>query len=106
MTESMSIFSLVLQLRTEVLTLLVPAESSINTVDPEIKGFLQDRGCMWTFNAPHFAHIGDAWERMIGVAQRILEVLITLMAKVLAIINSTSEPHLNKCRQHTKYFHQ
>lgn len=77
-------------------------ELQINTADPEIKGFLQDRGCTWTFNAPHSSHMGGAWERMIGVARRILdglllktsstrlthEVLTPLMAEVMAIMNS------------------
>lgn len=77
-------------------------ELQINTEDHEIKNFLQDRGCTWSFNAPHSSHMGGAWERMIGVARRILdglllkngptrlthEVLTTIMAEVMAIMNS------------------
>lgn len=77
-------------------------ELQVNTDDPEIKSYLQDQGCTWTFNAPHSSHMGGAWERLIGVARRILdgllmkdghtrlthEVLSTLMAEVMAIMNA------------------
>jgi len=77
-------------------------ELQINTGDPEVKNYLQDQGCTWTFNAPHSSHMGGAWERLIGVVRRILdallvkdgasrlthEVLTTLMAEVMAIMNS------------------
>ncbi|TWW78186.1 hypothetical protein D4764_11G0003070 [Takifugu flavidus] len=48
-------------------------ELQVNTDDPEIKSYLQDQGCTWTFNAPHSSHMGGAWERLIGVARRILD---------------------------------
>ncbi|TWW74375.1 hypothetical protein D4764_14G0003760 [Takifugu flavidus] len=77
-------------------------ELQVNTDDPEIKSYLQDQGCTWTFNAPHSSHMGGAWERLIGVSRRILdgllikdghtrlthEVLSTLMAEVMAIMNA------------------
>ncbi|XP_049459039.1 uncharacterized protein LOC125905190 [Epinephelus fuscoguttatus] len=76
-------------------------ELQINTDDLEIKDYLQDQGCKWTFNAPHSSHMGGAWERLIGVARRVLdglllknattlthEVLTTLMAEVMAIMNA------------------
>lgn len=77
-------------------------ELQVNTDDPEIKNYLQEQGCTWTFNAPHSSHMGGAWERLIGVARRILEGLLvkmgatrlshedlsTLMAKVMAIMNA------------------
>ncbi|KAM9425693.1 LOW QUALITY PROTEIN: uncharacterized protein KZ484_012260 [Pholidichthys leucotaenia] len=60
-----------------------------------------DGGCSWTFNPPHASHVGGAWERMIGLARKILdsmflqlkdklthEVLVTFMAEVAAIINA------------------
>ena len=54
------------------------------------------------FNPPHASHAGGVWERMIGIARKILdamlyelptkhlthEVLTTLMAEVSAIMNS------------------
>ncbi|XP_071950843.1 uncharacterized protein [Antedon mediterranea] len=67
-----------------------------------VKRFLLDHGCEWIFNPPHASHMGGAWERMIGIARRILdgvmrdvkpsqithEVFVTLMAEVAATINS------------------
>lgn len=64
--------------------------------------YLHEQGCVWEFNPPHASHMGGVWERMIGVARRILdfmflqrksnhlthEVLCTLMAEVCAIINA------------------
>ena len=77
-------------------------ELNISTEDVEIKNYLQDQGCTWTFNAPHSSHMGGVWERMIGIARRILdgmllkenigrlshEVLTTLLAEVMAIMNA------------------
>lgn len=64
--------------------------------------FLNEKGCTWVFNPPHGSHMGGVWERMIGIARRILdsmllqthhnrlthEVLTTFMAEVSAIINA------------------
>lgn len=77
-------------------------ELQINVDDPEIKEYLQDQSCTWTFNAPHSSHMGGVWERMIGLVRNILdglllkspntrlkhEVLVTLMAEVMAIMNA------------------
>lgn len=70
--------------------------------DPKVKSFLNDSGCTWVFNPPHSSHMGGSWERMIGVARRILDcqlaqlgsrhlthdVLTTFLAEVAAIINA------------------
>lgn len=70
--------------------------------DPHVKSFLNDNGCSWVFNPPYSSHMGGNWERMIGVARRILDsqlaqlgsrplthdVLTTFMAEVAAIINA------------------
>ncbi len=77
-------------------------ELKIQTDDPEIKNYLLGEGCTWTFNPPHSSHMGGCWERLIGVARRILdgmliqagptrlthEVLTRLMAEVMAIMNA------------------
>lgn len=77
-------------------------ELRIFTDDSEVRNYLSNEGCSWTFNAPHSSHMGGSWERMIGVARRILdvmllqsgptrlshEVLVTLMAEVMAIMNA------------------
>ncbi|KAL1270884.1 hypothetical protein QQF64_029900 [Cirrhinus molitorella] len=61
-----------------------------------VEEYLDTQSCTWVFNPPHASHMGGAWERMIGIARRILdcmlleqkrsyllqEVLTTLMAKV------------------------
>ncbi|XP_013396919.2 uncharacterized protein LOC106163784 [Lingula anatina] len=63
---------------------------------------LHDMGIVWKFNPPHASHMGGAWERLIGLARRILdamfltshtqklthEVLVTFMCEVSAVINS------------------
>lgn len=77
-------------------------ELKINTTNPELTSYLDKQGCTWTFNAPHSSHMGGCWERLIGVALRILEgillrsdtnhlthkLLTTLMAEVMAILNT------------------
>ena len=77
--------------------------SAINVEDNHVDNFFKDRRTIWKFNPPHSSHMGGVWERLIGVARRILdnmlsnnstqgqlthEVLSTLMAEVSAIINS------------------
>lgn len=70
-------------------------------MDKTVQRYLSEHGCSWEFNPPHSSHMGGSWERMIGIARRILdsmflqlktrlthEVLCTLMAKVTAIINA------------------
>lgn len=56
----------------------------------------------WTFNPPHASHMAGSWERMIGIARKILEALLlntktkelthevscTFMCEVTAIMNS------------------
>lgn len=76
--------------------LLIPS----NIINEQVNKFLAEKGCKWTFNPPHSSHMGGCWERMIGLARRILdsmllqktsrlthETLTTLMAEVVAIIN-------------------
>ena len=80
----------------ELQAVLKPADASY------IKRYLLKEGCEWLFNPPHASHTGGAWERMIGVARRVLEamladvspknlthkVLTTLMAEVSASVNA------------------
>lgn len=76
---------------------------NVVTEDASIKNFLAESGCVWIFNPPHASHFGGVWERMIGIARRILdgillsqkyikdlthEVLVTLMAEISAVMNS------------------
>lgn len=73
-----------------------------NIDDTAVQTYLTEQGCTWTFNPPHASHFGGSWERMIGLARRILdsmflelkgnklthEVLVTFMSEVAAIINA------------------
>lgn len=73
-----------------------------NLDENKVSKFLSDQGCSWIFNPAHASHMGGAWERMIGIARKILdsmmlqmggsrlthEVLTTLMAEVTTIVNS------------------
>lgn len=75
---------------------------SSNLDNTVVKKFHVDQGCSWQFNPPYASHMGGSWERMIGLARRILdamflqlrlsalthETLSTLMAEVAAIINA------------------
>lgn len=93
------------QLRSDCGTNFVGAcrEMGINTVEQgEVQKYLQEEKCTWIFNPPHSSHMGGVWERMIGVARRILdnmllcagqrhlthETLTTFLAEVTAIINA------------------
>ncbi|XP_055998874.1 uncharacterized protein LOC130047578 [Ostrea edulis] len=65
-----------------------------------VREYLIENRINWVFNPPHSSHMGGVWERMIGVARRILnpllldvkhlthEVLTTLMAEVSSIMNA------------------
>lgn len=75
---------------------------AVHVDEGAVKKFLYDNGTIWRFNPPHSSHMGGVWERMIGIARRILdsmlldmkskslthEVLTTLMAEVCAIVNA------------------
>lgn len=68
----------------------------------DVEKYLGSQSCSWVFNPPHASHMGGAWERMIGIARRILdfmlleqkrsqlthEVLTTLLAEVMAVMNA------------------
>ncbi|XP_032426233.1 uncharacterized protein LOC116724575 [Xiphophorus hellerii] len=94
------------QIRSDRGTNFVSASADLkipsNIDSKSVEKYLADRGCSWVFNPPHASHMGGSWERLIGIARRILdsmflqvgtsslthEVLTTLMAEVVAIINS------------------
>ncbi|KAJ8364608.1 hypothetical protein SKAU_G00134390 [Synaphobranchus kaupii] len=77
-------------------------ELKMDEPNTDLNKYLQEQRCSWVFNPPHSSHMGGAWERLIGVARRIMDsmflqmkspqlthkVLITLMAEVCAIINA------------------
>ena len=75
--------------------------SKESEMDNTVQRYLSKQGCSWNFRPPYASHMGGSWERMIGVARRILdsmllqqksrlthEVLSTLMAEITAIINA------------------
>lgn len=77
-------------------------ELKMDTDDPSLQNYLKEKGCTWLFNPLHSSHMGGSWERLIGLSRRILdamllktrpsrlthEVLSTLMAEVMAIMNA------------------
>lgn len=77
-------------------------ELALDNDNTAVRKYLQEKGCSWKFNPPHASHMGGSWERLIGVARRILdamllqsaqtclthEVLSTFMAEVMAIMNA------------------
>ena len=88
------------QLRSDCGTNFIGASKELG-MDKAVHRYLSEQGCSWEFNPPHASHMGGSWERMIGVARRILdsmlqrqnshlthEVLCTLMAEVIAIMNA------------------
>ena len=44
--------------------------------DEQINTFLARRECEWIFNPPHASHAGGIWERMIGMARKILDAML------------------------------
>ncbi|XP_055367455.1 uncharacterized protein LOC114862962 [Betta splendens] len=87
------------QLRSDCGTNFIGASKELG-MDKRMHSYLSEQGCTWVFNPPHASHMGGSWERMIGIARRILdsmflqqnirlthEVLCTLMAEVTAIMN-------------------
>ena len=80
-------------------TELQEAESEFNE---KVENFATEHGCKWEFNPPHASHFGGVWERQIGTIRRVLdamfaelgktqlthELLVTLMAEVVAIVNA------------------
>ncbi|KAI2655850.1 2-succinyl-5-enolpyruvyl-6-hydroxy-3-cyclohexene-1-carboxylate synthase [Labeo rohita] len=75
-------------------------ESSVSSED--VQKNLREQHCTWKFNPPHASHMGGHWERMIGIARRILDcmllsekfsrlthkVLMTFIVEVTAVMNS------------------
>ena len=68
----------------------------------ELEKYISEQKCEWIFNPPHASHFGGVWERQIATIRRVLngmlsdlgpaqlthELLITLMAEVVGIVNS------------------
>ncbi|XP_062268020.1 uncharacterized protein LOC133973962 [Platichthys flesus] len=90
----------VVQLQSDCGTNFIGASKEFE-MDDTVQRYLNKQGCSWNFRHPHASHMGGSWERMIGVARRILdsmllqqkshlihEVLSTLMAEITAIINA------------------
>lgn len=95
------------QLRSDCGTNFVGASKELKLESPKpgdtsVDDYLREQRCSWVFNPPHSSHMGGTWERMIGIARRILdsmllqaanpslthEALTTLLAEVTAIINA------------------
>ncbi|XP_048580423.1 uncharacterized protein LOC116604791 [Nematostella vectensis] len=71
-------------------------------IDQSVTKYVTEQGCTWLFNPPHASHFGGVWERQINTIRRVLdgmfaelgkaqlthELLSTLMAEVVAIVNA------------------
>ena len=70
--------------------------------EKKVENFVTECGCKWEFNPRHASHFGGVWERQINTIHRVLdamftelsqsqlthELLVTLMAEVVAIVNA------------------
>lgn len=77
-------------------------DNAVFVEDGSVEDYMQKSGIKWTFNPRHASHMAGSWERMIGLARRILnampltqgskelthDVLVTFMYEVCAILNS------------------
>ena len=75
----------VTQLRSECGTNFVGARNELEAAMKEmnnkhVEAFLVRKGCEWVFNPPHASHAGRVWERMIGIARRILDSMLSELA--------------------------
>lgn len=50
---------------------------TINIEEGPTNHFLFKSVTIWKFNAPHSSHMSGAWERMIGIARRILDAMLS-----------------------------
>ena len=79
------------------------SNATLKEVDKKVVDtYLSKERCEWVFNPPHGSYMGSVRERMIGILRKVLnsmladlgprhlthEVLSTLMAEVMAIVNS------------------
>ena len=44
--------------------------------DRTLKTFLNDQGTVWKFNTPYSSNMGGSWERLIGIARRIIDSIL------------------------------
>ena len=78
-------------------------DDALNEMDQKaIATYVTEQNCEWIFNPPHGSHFGGVWERQIGTIRQVLngmfsdlgpgqlthELLVTLMAEVVGIVNS------------------
>ena len=44
--------------------------------DRTLKTFLKEQGTVWKFNTPYSSNMGGSWERLIGIARRIIDSIL------------------------------
>ena len=78
-------------------------DAAASELDEKVEKFVTECGCKWEFNLPHASYFGGVWERQINTIRRVLdamftelgqsqlahELLVTLMAEVVAIVNAS-----------------
>ena len=77
-------------------------EAASELSQEKVEKFVTEYGCKWEFNPSHASHFGGVWERQIHTIRRLLdamfaelgkpqlthELLVTLMAEVVATVNA------------------
>ncbi|XP_033115696.1 uncharacterized protein LOC117115919 [Anneissia japonica] len=70
----------------------------------KVKKYLLDKNCEWIFNTPHSSHMGGVWERMIGVARRILEGMFKTLRVTSIFRSRSSDCSFSEHASHTEDF--
>ncbi len=58
--------------------------------EERILRYLGEQNCSWEFNPPNSLHKGGSWERMIGVARRILDCILLREHKRFIYLESSN----------------
>lgn len=86
-------------------------ELDMATNDSAVTKHLQEKGWSWAFNRAHASHMGGSWERLIGVARRILDAMllqkgpICLTHEIFSTFNDGGDGN-HQCKTHCVHIHR